>query len=272
MKKILILGATGMLGNETSKYFRQNGNYETWSTFRTDKFSVGERKLFFNPSMNFNLLENILKDFDYVINCLGIINKFVDGNEEDTIRINSIFPRMLADLCNSKNTRLIHITTDCVFSGKKGLYTEEDSHDAWDFYGKSKSLGEPNNCMVLRTSIIGREIHKKVGLIEWAISMRDKDVNGFTNHIWNGLTTKQYSKCCDKIISNDLYEESVFHIFSNIVTKYELTKFFNSKWNLNLKVNSFETSEGIDRTLSTIKELNGKLNIPSIENQIREIE
>lgn len=271
MKKIIILGSTGLLGNALGEYFISKEEYKTLLTYRNKSISYGKNKFYYDPLTNFNLLKDYLYDTDYVINCIGIIIPFI-SNKKETIRLNSLFPYLLSDLCRSTKTRLIHITTDCVFSGKKGLYTEEDLHDATDFYGKSKSLGEPDNCMVLRTSIIGREIHKKASLIEWAFSMHNQEVNGFSNHIWNGITTQQYAKCCDTIISNNLYKESIFHIFSNIITKYELINLFNSKWNLNLKINPFETSEHVDRTLSTVKELNEKLGISNIEKQIEEIE
>lgn len=271
MKKILILGSTGLLGNAVGNYFNCKQEYITLLSYRNENISYGSNKFFFDSNLNSNSLKDRLYDVDYVINCIGIIIPFIDDNKVEAIRLNSLFPYLLSDLCKDTKTRLIHITTDCVFSGKKGLYTEEDKHDALDFYGKTKSIGEPDNCMILRTSIIGKEIHKKVSLIEWACSMYGKEVNGFIDHIWNGITAYQYSICCDSIISNDLYKEDIFHIFSNAVSKYDLLHLFNAKWNLNLKINRFSQGNKIDKTLSTIKYLNKKLNIPSIEKQIENL-
>lgn len=267
MKKIIILGSTGLLGNAVGKFFISKKKYETLLSYRNENVSYGKNKFYYDPLVNFNLLEEHLYNTDYVINCIGIIIPFI-SNKTETIRLNSLFPHLLSDLCKSTKTRLIHITTDCVFSGKKGLYIEEDLHDTLDFYGKSKSIGEPDTCMTLRTSIVGREIHKKASLVEWAFSMYNKEVNGFDNHIWNGMTTQQYAKCCDKIISNELYKNELFHIFSDSISKYDLLHLFNIKWNLNLKINRFIEGEKIDKTLSTIKNLNKQLQIPTIENQI----
>lgn len=269
---ILILGSTGLLGNAVSRYFVSNKNYSVILTYRNKELVYGDDYIFYDPIISFDRIKPIIESSDYVINCIGVINKNVCNNEENTIFLNSLFPHKLSKLCKELNSKLIHITTDCVYSGKKGNYVETDIHDSIDFYGRSKSVGEPKNCMVLRTSIIGRELHNYNSLVEWAISMRGKEVYGFLNHIWNGVTTQQYAKCCDKIISNELYEENIFHIFSDKVTKYKLLHLFNKKWNLDLKIKDYFSSRYIDRSLSTTKEMNEKLKIPSIEEQIENYE
>jgi len=271
MKKIVIIGSTGLLGSSVSKYFIHKENYEVWLTYKTPNLIKWEKSIYYNPVEDFSSIKEILECSDYAINCIGVINKHVKNNESNTIFLNSWFPHKLAEVCNQTKTKLIHITTDCVFSGKKGDYNEEDFHDSTDVYGKSKSIGEPKKCMVLRTSIIGRELHNYDSLIEWAISMKGKEVNGFLDHIWNGVTTQQYAKCCDKIISNELYEDNLFHIFSNKVTKNQLLHLFNKKWKLDLKIRDFFSTESIDRSLSTIKNLNKKLEIPSIEEQVKNL-
>jgi dTDP-4-dehydrorhamnose reductase len=159
-----------------------------------------------------------------------------------------------------------------VYSGLKGGYTEEDPHDALDDYGKSKSLGEPNNCMVLRTSIIGEETHKNASLVEWVKSQKGGTVNGYTNHDWNGITTKQYAKICDKIITDGLYENECFHIHSpQAVNKHSLVSMIGNRFNLNLTVNPFEATTKIDRTLLSVRGLSDKLNIPTVAQQIEEM-
>lgn len=271
MKHILILGSTGLLGNAVSKYFLQKKEYMVTLTYRTPGLVSEYNSIYYDPLISFEKIYSYVDYADYVINCIGVINKNVENNEENTVFLNSLFPHKLSKVCKKYNTKLLHITTDCVYSGKKGNYTENDIHDSLDFYGKSKSIGEAKNCMVLRTSIIGREVHNYSSLIEWAISMKDKEVNGFINHIWNGVTTKQYAECCNKIISDELYEENLFHIFSNKITKYDLLGLFDKKWNLNLNIKKFVSNDRVDRSISTIKNLNKKLNIPSIEEQIEEL-
>lgn len=267
--KITILGSTGMLGNAVGKYFiNKYGEDDIFLTYRNKDVSYGKNTYFFDPLVR--SLDSI-PYMDYVINCIGKIKPFMMKNPQDSIYINSIFPRKLADECKLRGSKLIHITTDCVFSGKTGNYNENSLHDATDEYGKSKSLGEPSNCMVIRTSIIGEEIHKNASLISWAKSQKGKEINGFTNHLWNGITTNQYAKVCDTIINNNLYQESLFHVHSNIVTKYELMTYLNEKFNLSLTIKAVDAPEAIDRTMSTIKDLNAKLNIPTIKQQISEL-
>jgi len=178
---------------------------------------------------------------------------------------------MLANHCIKNNIKLIHITTDCVFSGEKGKYVENDLHDCLDDYGKTKSLGEPTNCMVIRTSIIGEEIHKNASLIAWAKSQSGKQVNGFSNHFWNGITTKQYAKVCDQIIQDNLHEPELFHIFSNTVNKFELLHLINNKFDFDLIINDFQADKTIDRTLATKKHLNDIIKLPNLSSQIEDL-
>jgi dTDP-4-dehydrorhamnose reductase len=210
---------------------------------------------------------------DYIINCIGVIKPFMKDSQKNAIKLNCLFPMILSEYCEKNGCKLIHITTDCVFSGKDGGYTEDSIHDALDDYGKSKSLGEScqDKSMVIRTSIIGEEVHKQASLIAWVQSQKGKEVNGYTNHLWNGVTTKQYAKICSDIIDNDLYEEGLFHVFSNPINKLDLVNCISDRFELGITVNPFEAPESCDRTMNTIKDLCGKLNIPSIEQQIKEI-
>ena len=127
--------------------------------------------------------------------------------------------------------------------------------------------------MILRTSIIGEEIHKNASLISWAKSQKGKSVNGFLNHFWNGITTKQYAIICEQIIENNLYEEDLFHIHSkDIVSKYQMLEYFNEKYDLNRKIKPYITNPICDRSLSSIKGLCSKLNIPTVKEQINNLE
>ena len=273
--KIAVLGSTGMLGHKVLEVLREKyGKENVLGSGRN--FSPGEIKkcdFFLDACLkDFATLKKV-GPFDYIINCIGIIKPFIEKvGPAKTVEINSVFPHRLAEYCVRKETKLIHITTDCVFSGDRGGYTEEDNHDATDLYGKSKSLGEPTNCMVLRTSIIGEEEYNKVSLVEWAKSQKGEEVNGFLNHLWNGITTKTYGEICSQIIDDDLYENGVSHIFSpHDITKYDLLRLLNNKFDLNLEIEKKHTEFKVDRTLQSVKELADELTIPDIGRQIEEM-
>lgn len=262
---ILILGSTGMLGSAVGKYFEK---YKPVLTYRNKDISYGE-SIYFDHNTPLDNLK--VRKFDYCINCIGVIKPFMKDNPIEAREINSIFPWRLANWCDENNIKLIHITTDCVFSGKTGKYTEQSPHDALDDYGKSKSLGEPTNAMVIRTSIIGEEIHKKASLIEWAKSQKGKEVRGFTNHYWNGITTNQYAKVCERIITDNLFEKKLFHVFTGDVNKYEMLSLFNKRFDLNLTIKEWEDKQVVDRTLRTTEFLCKKLYIPSVKEMIEQI-
>lgn len=264
--KVLVLGSTGMLGNAVGRYFLNSEEYDTLLSYRNKEVAYGgERAFRYDPLVDW---VGGLPKADYVLNCIGAIKPAFKKSVKDSIWLNAVFPHILADHCKEIGAKLIHITTDCVFSGIEGDYDEDAKHDALDDYGKSKSLGEPTNCMVLRTSIIGQEIHNQSSLIAWAFSQRGKEVNGFADHIWNGVSTSQYADICDQIIRGGLYEEGIFHVFSNQVTKSQLLRLINDHFKLDLKINSVKAPEPCDRSLSTVKELMGKLKVPTIEEQI----
>jgi dTDP-4-dehydrorhamnose reductase len=280
MKTILILGGTGMLGSAVGQYFQSKSDqYDVYLTARELTLAYGKKSnwIKFDPVGDTNgaasdirdVLLDMPKNPDYIINCIGTIKPFMNKNIANSILINSVFPHILAGACKTLGIKLIHITTDCVFSGKKGQYTEADQHDALDDYGKSKSLGEPvANAMVIRTSIIGPEIHKQASLIAWAQSQAGKSVNGFANHMWNGITCKQYASICDQIIAGDLYTEGLHHVHSDTVSKFDLLNIINDRYNLELSINMIDAPEAIDRTLSTSKQLMSKLTIPPLREQI----
>ena len=266
-KKIFILGCDGMLGRYMYKYLFNI--YEVYPINRSNYDVLND---------NFNNLKKILIPNSILINCIGIIPQSNEKNDSLYLKINCIFPNMLSVLCNELNIKFIHITTDCVFSGKKGNYTENDVHDETNIYGLSKSLGEPNNCTVIRTSIIGEELKSKKSLLEWVISNDNKDskkvteINGYTDHYWNGVTCLQLSKIIKYIIDNNLYWNGIKHFFSpSSVSKYELIKLIILIYNLNIKVNKC-TNTYTNKTLNTINThelLNYK--IPELKEQINEL-
>jgi len=267
--RILVLGATGMLGSAVLNHFNNNDDFITTATYRTAS-NKPNHGLYFN-ALN-DSVEMLPQNYDYIINCIGIITPLIDENPIASIKINSVFPLELAKYCNNNNIRLIHITTDCVYSGNDGKYIETDLHDALDFYGKTKSLGEcSSNAMVLRTSIVGHEINNFISLLSWAKSQAGKKIDGYETHLWNGLTTNWYARVCEKIIYEDLYENGLFHIFAaDDVIKYQLLQYLNHKFSLNIKMTKTFPKK-VDRTLRTTKSLCSKLNIPSVQQMVTDM-
>jgi len=273
--KICVLGSTGMLGSAVGKYFIEKyGENNVILSYRNKDVSYGKNKFKFDAlkydtdkKLNNALLSNV-KGCDYLVNCIGVIKPFIEQDKPGAIYLNGIFPYRLAEFCKNNKIKMFHITTDCAYSGYAGEYTEESDKDCLDFYGKSKVLGEEADCMTIRTSIIGEEIHKNASLIEWAKSQKGKTVNGFKNHFWNGITTKQYADVCYQIIEKSLYETGLFHVFSNVVSKYDMLRYFDEKFELGLTINGIDADLQVDRTLSTVKELQDKLHIPSVKAQI----
>lgn len=261
MKNVLVLGSTGMLGYAVSKYFEEK-------EYNVTKISRKEFDIAKDPISKF---KGFLENTDAVINCAGVIKPRIDQMSiEDVLKVNSIFPKNLAKLCKSKDIKCIHITTDCVYSGEKGSYNENDYFDADDVYGMTKLAGEDGeNCMVLRTSIIGEEENQSRSLLEWAISQKNKEVNGFTNHLWNGVTTVYLAEIIEKIITSNLYTEGVYHIHSpNCIDKYELLQIFDKVYDLGLIINATEGGTSVDRSMSSISNLTEKVVTKDISKQV----
>jgi dTDP-4-dehydrorhamnose reductase len=271
--KILILGSTGMLGLGVVKSLQECGA-EVHGTFQKEKKTLCE-DLKLNKSICFNARDPFELDligYDCVVNCIGIINTKAEENKENTIFINSVFPHKVSRVCKARQIPFIHITTDCVFNGKTGWYDEESCHTALDIYGRSKSLGEPSDCMVLRTSIIGEEIHTYSSLLEWVKSKSGQTIQGYTNHFWNGITTLQYGDIVYEILVNKFYEEKLFHIFSpHEVSKFTLVKMIADKFRIDAKIEPYEAPISINRTLKSQKDLVAKLTIPSLSEQINRL-
>ena len=259
--KILIVGSTGMLGNTFKEYLKVS-NIEFETLDRTDIDL---------STCSFIELKNkiVNSDCDILVNCAGLIKQRKNINMSDFISVNSLLPHRLADICSEYKIKMIHITTDCVFTGESGFYNENSTHNVNDDYGKSKSMGEPINCMVVRTSIIGEEYRNKLSLLEWVKSNKGGEVNGFKNHLWNGLTCLQLSKLIINIVEKNEYWLGVRHIFSNSINKYELLKSINEIYKLEIVINPMSDKISIDRTLSSIYDIT-KYNIPNIIEQIRE--
>lgn len=263
MKKVLILGAGGMLGQAMSRYFSVAG-YRVEALTRSD-FDIARE-----PAEK---LAPRIAESDAIINCAGVIKPLIAKTPiEDVLRVNAVFPRNLAMLCKKAERPCFHVTTDCVYSGRRGGYDEEDLFDAEDVYGMTKNAGESETAMVLRTSIIGEERGQSRSLLEWARSQAGKEVNGFTNHLWNGVTTVQLAESIATILQKSLYQPGIFHVHSpNVVTKLELLQILSDAYDLKLSIKATQAAEACDRSLSSIHPLSARVCTKDIATQVREM-
>ena len=229
---VLVLGATGMLGNAVLRVFAASDGYEAWGAVR----SANPPKLDV-PTGRFQLVrcadvENhdcLVEVFArvrpaVVINCVGVVKQLAAADDPLTaIPVNSLLPHRLARLCNLAGARLIHISTDCVFSGTKGMYQEEDPADARDLYGLSKYLGEVDyqNALTLRTSIIGHELAGAHSLIGWFLA-QSGTVRGFTRALFSGLPTVELARVIRDHVLPRPALRGVYHVASAPISKYDL--------------------------------------------------
>ena len=198
-----------------------------------------------------------LRDIKYIINCIGIVKQSKHAlNEEYMYRINGDFPIRLGQWARVYGAKVIHLSTDCVFSGIKGDYTETDIPDAKDDYGLSKLAGEKivqESAMVIRTSMIGREIGPdKKGLVEWLLSMRGKKVQGYKNVFFSGLTTRRLSRIIIDLLNEDRISPGIWHISSEKISKYDLLNRINSLFDLGVEILPSEEPT-LDRSLNSSK-------------------
>ncbi len=260
--KIYILGSKGMLGKYVTKYLSQKNDVVEVNRDIIDASQQTEQ------SLELILTTIGVKEDDVIINCIGTIKPMVDKlGDLNAILVNSVFPRILSNVCEKNKYHMIHPTTDCVYSGEKGRYNENDKYDVSDVYGMSKALGEPENCTIIRTSIIGEEVNQHRSLVEWVKSQKNNKVNGFLNHFWNGITCLEWSKLVEKIIENrDFWKGTKHFISPTQVSKYELVKMISDSYNLNIEINQVDSEFIVDRTLSTI--LDEKYEIKELKEQI----
>ncbi len=280
---VLVLGISGMLGSMVFNYLKNNPDLNVYGTVRNRKYLTDNVFIFdANDITQLESKKYLDLKLDYIINCIGITKPFAKDDDPvgvvRAIKINSDFPWELGKYAKKHNIKIITIGTDCVYSGKKGLYTESDLHDPLDVYGKSKSLGEvfDGTTLIIRTSIIGPEIkEEKNFLLEWFLHQPEGGtIGGFEHHLWNGITTLQFAQICEKIISSNNFDElmrtSFVHHYSpnNIVNKYELMHIFKTIFEKNLTINRVnKPNEKVDRTLTSKYNILDKL---SEKKQIKE--
>lgn len=234
--RVLIFGANGMLGHKVYQACRERfdtwaalrGNYSRYNLFDSDKITpaplIGASMAAAKP--------------DVVINCLGVVKQRTNVSTREMHYFNSVFPHRLAVACAPRGIYLIHISTDCVFSGRQGNYSETDRPDPVDQYGWSKLLGELHtpNCLTLRTSIIGREMHRRQGLLEWLISQRGKEVRGYTQALFTGMTTIALAQILVDLVAGDRRLWGLHHVGTAPLTKYILLGMLDSAYHLGVTV------------------------------------
>ncbi|MGN9167462.1 NAD-dependent epimerase/dehydratase family protein [Paenibacillus jamilae] len=266
--EILVLGAGGMAGHVAAVYLREKGH-------KVSGFS--KSPLSYCDSITGNALDKetikkaiLCRPFDAVINCIGVLNKEVDYHVADGIFLNSYLPHFIVDCLRHSNTKFIHLSTDCVFSGRTGGYREDSFKDSDSFYGLTKSLGEINDTknLTIRTSIIGPDRNRDgIGLLNWFLK-QDGAVDGFTSAIWTGISTITLAQSLEHALEQDLC--GLYHLVNNqTITKYKLLQLFNrylKKEQIEIQSNS---SVHVDKSLiNHRKDFN--FTVPSYEQMIKD--
>ena len=240
VKKILILGASGLIGHQVYFQFKANNNYDVYNFSHQRKIANDTLLL---DARNEHFLEKSIVDIkpDFIINCMGVLIAESNRNPENAIFLNAYIPQRLKIIANTIDAKLIHISTDCVFSGKKGSYIEDDVKDADDIYGRAKALGEVTESphLTLRTSVVGPEI-KEGGeeLFHWFMRQESK-IKGFKKSFWSGVTTLELAKAVEWAIENDI--KGLYHITNGqSISKYDLLLMFKKYTKKNIEVEATE--------------------------------
>lgn len=226
MKKVLVLGSAGMAGHMITLYLSESGYDVTGFSLTANTVYAG----IVGDATDSAFIKEVVDKgkYDYIINCIGILNQFAESNRPNAILLNAYLPHYLAKITENTKTRIIHMSTDCVFSGKKGAYEAHDLRDGETFYDRTKALGEldDDKNITLRNSIVGPDINETgIGLLNWFMK-QEGEINGFTKAIWTGQTTLQLAKTMDAVMKNGaagLYNAVPDHP----ITKYELLVLFN---------------------------------------------
>lgn len=237
--RLLILGGSGMLGHQLWRGL--HAQHDTWVTLRRPVADFAVHSLFdeakaiqFDDITDDTALERALGQAkpEAVINCVGLIKQRDEAsNEALTLRVNAEFPHRLAKCCGEAGARLIHFSTDCIFAGTKGNYTESDPSDAADLYGQSKHQGEVADAhsVTLRTSVIGHELGTNLALLDWFLSQRGLAVSGYTKAIYSGFTTLEMARIVDRILTQHTDLSGVWHVASEPISKFALLQLCREK-------------------------------------------
>lgn len=259
-RKVLVLGASGMLGNAVLRFFLQSSGFEVTGTVRSARL-VGMLPSYVQSrvltGVDVENIDNLLNVFlqtepDIVINCIGLVKQLSEADDPlSAIPINSLLPHRIARLCAITRSRLIHLSTDCVFSGAKGMYVETDVPDAVDLYGRSKLLGEVDypNAITLRTSIIGHELNGSRSLVGWFLS-QNESVRGYKRAIFSGLPTVEIARLIRDYVIPNLQLRGLYHVSADPISKYDLLNLIADAYK---KVINVEADERVivDRSLDS---------------------
>lgn len=225
--KLLILGGTGMAGHTISMYFKEAGHDVTAFTRRKIDYCQN----IIGDITDFKALKEIIlsTEYDAIINAVGILNQDAEDSKSSAVLINSYLPHFLSDITKNRKTKIIHMSTDCVFSGKEGNYSESSFKDGETFYDRSKALGEIDNSkdLTFRNSIIGPDMNENgIGLFNWFMK-QEGTINGFTKAIWTGVTTITLAKAMEKALEENV--TGLYNLVNNeVISKYELLNLFNT--------------------------------------------
>lgn len=270
--KVFILGSKGMAGHVITRYLTEK-NYDVYTSARSGAdFYLDVENIQSIDKICEIILEEVKPDF--VINCIGLLVHDSNTRPDRAALINSWFPHYIEHKLKDSITKLIHLSTDCVFDGKKGNYLEEDTHTENNFYGRSKSLGEVNNQkdITLRMSIIGPELKETgSGLFNFIFKNSDSNINGWENAWWNGITTLQLAKCIEIYMKNPKIS-GIYHLVSNRnkINKYELLCKINEIYNLGKTITKTSGPKDINKILiDTRQEIDFK--IPDYHTQLVEM-
>jgi dTDP-4-dehydrorhamnose reductase len=253
--RLLILGGSGMLGHKL--WQTAAPRMDTWATLRDDGRSLPEPfdRSRIAAGVDAEQFDTVVRAFarvrpDVVVNCIGVVKQQAAANDPlPAIAINGLFPHRVAGLCAAAGARLVHLSTDCVFSGRKGNYAETDTPDASDLYGRTKHLGEVSGpgCLTLRTSMIGRELKTSHGLVEWFLS-RQGTVPGYTAAVFSGLTTAELSRVILHAIERCPDLTGVYHVAAAPIAKHDLLSRLTRALGRQVTIHP-DASVSIDRSL-----------------------
>ena len=256
--RILILGGDGMLGHQLFRHFKER--HDVRVTLRLGREAYDVHRVF-DPGTAFcgidarqtDVLWQVIADFrpEAVVNAVGIVKQRSEAKEViPSLEINSLLPHRLALLCRTAGARLVHLSTDCVFSGRRGNYRESDQPDAEDLYGRTKLLGEVSepHCITLRTSMIGPELSRKTGLLEWFLVQRGQTVKGFTKAIFSGFPTSELARIVEQVLVDAPTVYGVYHVAAAPISKYDLLSLIRDRLRLPVTIERDSTFE-CDRSL-----------------------
>lgn len=268
--KVLVIGSNGMAGHIIVSYLKQKGH--TVVTVARDN---ADHSLDIENTVDVKFFfESLEQEFDFVINCIGLlVNDSVNRPDRAAI-INSWFPHYLEYFYKDKNTKVIQLSTDCVFDGKKGNYIESDVHTEMNNYGSSKSLGEVSNLkdVTFRMSIIGPEIKSNgTGLLNWILTTKDTELQGWENAWWNGITTLELAKCINVYIDNPIIN-GIYHLVNNNnkINKFDLLSKINEIYDLNKTIIRSQGPKPVNKILIDTRDLIN-FNIPNYDDMLLEM-